>query len=59
MLIRGYLTYLLYQSFWFNLFLEAKAEILKNIFCWFFGWNDDTQKTFWNELTFKVPLSPA
>ena len=34
--------------FWFDLFLEARAEIFKKKFGWFFGRNDDTQKTFRN-----------
>ena len=38
--------------FWFDLFLEARAEILKTI-RWFFGRNDVTKKTFWNKLTFR------
>ena len=31
--------------FWFDLFLEARAEILEKIH-WFFGPNDDTKKSF-------------
>ena len=29
----------------------ARAEILKKN-CWCFGWNYDTKRTFWNQLTF-------
>ena len=35
----------------FLIWTPLKADILEN-FCWFFGQNDDTQKTFRNELTF-------
>ena len=31
---------------WFDLYLEARAEIHKKIRC-FFGPNDDTKKSFW------------
>ena len=33
--------------FLFDLFLEAREEILKK-FRWFFGWNDGTKEKFWN-----------
>ena len=33
--------------FWFNLFLEARAEILKK-FSWYFGQNDDSKRTLRN-----------
>ena len=44
--------------FWSNLFLEARAEILKK-FRWFFGPNDDIKKSFWNWLTFKYAVDEA
>ena len=31
--------------------LEARSEVQK-YFCWFFGSNEDNQKSFWNYLTF-------
>ena len=37
--------YLIREFFWFDLFLEARAEILKK-FRWFFGQFEDTKKTF-------------
>ena len=37
--------------FWFDIFLEARAEILEKI-CWFFGRFEETKRTFWNQLTF-------
>ena len=33
--------------FWFDLFLEARAEIREKN-SWYFGPNDDTKRTFWN-----------
>ena len=38
--------------FRFDLFLEARAEILEKI-RWFFGRFEDTKRTFWNQLTFR------
>ena len=35
--------------------LEARAEIQKH-FCSFFGSNEDIHKSFWNYLTFSMPL---
>ena len=35
------------ETFLFDLFSEARAEILK-IFRWYFGGNDDTKRTFRN-----------
>ena len=43
-----YLTIL----FWFDLFLEGRAEILKTILCIFRGF-EDTKRTFRNLLTFR------
>ena len=37
--------------FWFDLSLEARAEI-SEIFCCYFGTNDYFIRTFWNYLTF-------
>ena len=34
-------------------YLEARAEILEK-FCWYFGPNDDTKRTLWNQLTFSA-----
>ena len=41
--------------FWFDLSLEARAEILK-VFCSYFGRNDDLINLFWDLLTFRVIL---
>ena len=37
---------------WFYHFLNTRAEFVK-FFRWYFGPNDDTKRTFWNELTSK------
>ena len=39
--------------FWFDPFLETRAEILEKIY-WFFGRSFDTKRTFWNYLTFTM-----
>ena len=44
--------------FWFDLFLGARAEILKK-FRWYFGQNDDTKRTFWNKLDFSHETTNA
>ena len=36
---------------WFCNFLDSRAEIVK-FFRWYFGRNDDTKRTFWNQLAF-------
>ena len=38
---------------WFDHFSNSRAEIVK-FFCWYFGRNDDTKRTFWNQLTFRI-----
>ena len=40
-------------NFWFNHFLEARAEIFK-IFCSYFGRNDDFINLFWDLLSFRI-----
>ena len=46
-------NYLIGNLFWFNLFLEARAEILtKNV-----GRNENTKRTFRNYLTFRMHKS--
>ena len=44
--------------FLFNLFLEARAEILEKIAV-FFGRFEDTKSTFWNYLTFKMAFKAS
>ena len=42
--------------FWFDLFLEARAEMLEKKFRWCFGRFEDTNRTFCNYLTFSATI---
>jgi hypothetical protein len=50
---RPNMGYSMNQRYYFS---GSRAEIFKN-FCWYFGPNDDTKRTFWNKLTFNNNLT--
>ena len=51
-LIGGFYFDSLTLLFLFDLFLEARAEILEKKIRWFLGRFEDTKGTFWNQLIF-------
>ena len=46
----------LYLMIWPLHFSDPRVGIFK-FFCWYFGPNDDTKRTFWNKLTFSKVVS--